>query len=484
MLRLFLLVGLSTAILFSAGNLFAGKILYDDFSSGDLDGDKWVQRTFVREIVGGKFVSTLGNRSPGMSAEHAPGLFLNSLTINRDNLNIDAIRSIECDITITASKLDRAPGSQSYAHIGGTFYSTNPTGGGTGDIWAEVGIGDRGNGGLEVFAGVAEFLDDNYQSWNLVGDVTLIGPLSNVKYPVTYTLKLVYDGNNGFEFWANGSRTSLTGPDYMGVSYGKYKRLETVIKATDGANNGYIAAQFDNVYLNNQPTVFDDFSAERIDTAKWENKEWIRDVSGGYLRAAIPGAGSNETVNTVLTEKDAPYVEAKVLIDSSTQLSSGAWGVGRIQGYYFNDTQPPGEATKYAGDYFVQVRLKYDGAGRRTADVFVDRTDNPDETAWTSKFAYTFPVTIELDTYYTLFIRYLEKERKFIFGCGDETVQWDIPSDINTIYPAYGAHRLLRSRVYLDTGETGFIKARFDDVYIEKKNKMNPAVLLLLLKEQ
>lgn len=484
MLRLFLLAWLSTSILVSTGDLFAGKILYDDFSSGDLDGDKWIQRIYVREVIGGKFVSKLGNRSPDMGAEFAPGLFMNSLEINRDNVDIDAIHSIECDITVTASKLDSAPGSQSYARIGGIFYSANPTGGGTGDIWAELGIGDRGNGGLEVFAIVAEFQDDNYQSWNFVGDVTLIGPLSNLNYPVTYTLKLVYDGSNGFEFWANGSRTSLTGPEYRDVSYGKNKQLETIIKATDGDNNGYIAAQFDNVYLNNQPTVYDDFTADRIDTAKWENKEWIREVTDGYLRAAIPGAGSNKTVNTVLTVKDTPYLEAKVLIDSRTQLSSGARGIGRIQGYYFNDSQSPGETTKYAGDYFVQVRLRYDGDGRRSADVFVDRTDNPDETEWTLKFAYTFPVTIELDTYYTLFIWYLEKDRKFIFGCGDETVHWEIPSDIKTIYPAYGEHRLLRSRVYLDSGETGFIKARFDDVYIEKKNKMNPAVPFLLLMDK
>ena len=62
---------LSTVILFSAGNLFAGKRLYDDFSTGNLDGRKWKQRTYVNKIVDGQYVSKLGNRSPGMKIGRA-----------------------------------------------------------------------------------------------------------------------------------------------------------------------------------------------------------------------------------------------------------------------------------------------------------------------------------------------------------------------------------------------------------------------------
>ena len=246
---LFLMAFLSTLVLFSAGNLFAGKTLYDDFSTGHLDGKKWFQRTLVREIVDGQFVSKLGNRSPGMGAEFVPGLFMNSLLINPNFINPHTINSIQCDITIVESKLDSAPNSESYARIGGIFYSTDSTGGGKGDVWAELGIGDRGNGGLEIFGIIAEFLDDNYQSWNLTGPITIIGPINNVTYPITYTLKLIYNGNNGFEFWANNSSNSSTGPAYQDLPYGKNKTLETVIKATDGSNNGYISAKFDDVTL-------------------------------------------------------------------------------------------------------------------------------------------------------------------------------------------------------------------------------------------
>ena len=476
---LFLMALFPTLILFSAGNLFAGKTLYDDFLTGYIDGKKWYQRTYVNEIVNGQYVSKLGNRSPGMSAEIAPGEFLNSLRFGSP----DSINSVKCDITIVDAKLDSAPGSQSFARIGGFFYSANLTGGGTGDVWAAVGIGDRGNGGVEIFGIIVESMDDNYQSWRPVDSVTLIGPLINVSYPVTYTLRIVYDGKNGFEVWANNISGSMTGPEHKGSSVGKTKTLDTIILSANGSNDGYISAKFDNVYINNSSEIYDNFAADRIDPAKWADSEWVREPSGGYLRAAVRGADSNRSVNTVLTEKDAPYLEAKVRIDSDSELSEDAYGIGRIQGYYFNDTQPPGEDTRYKGDYFFQVRLRYNSDDTLVANVFIDRSDDENENVMSRIYSHQFSTTINLDTYYTLSIRFVEKERRFIFGCNGETVQWVIPSEITTIYPAYGEHRTLRSRVYLVTGQTGYIKVRFDDVYIEKKGKFNPSTPLLLLGE-
>jgi hypothetical protein len=483
---LFLMAFLSTLVLFSAGNLFAGKTLYDDFSTGHLDGKKWFQRTLVREIVDGQFVSKLGNRSPGMGAEFVPGLFMNSLFINPNFINPHTINSIQCDITIVESKLDSAPNSESYARIGGIFYSTDSTGGGTtgggkGDVWAELGIGDRGNGGLEIFGIIAEFLDDNYQSWNLTGPITIIGPINNVTYPITYTLKLIYNGNNGFEFWANNSSNSSTGPAYQDLPYAKTKKLETVIKATNGSNNGYISAKFDDVYINNQPTVYDDFSTDLIDPAKWEDKEKVREASNGYLRANIPGDGSTQQVNTTLTEEDAPYIEAKVRIDSDSVLSDGADGIGRLQGYYYNESRGPGSGQDYnlnEKDVFAQIRLRYRSDGTRSADALIHRSDEADESSWTELLNHTFSTPISLDTYYTLSIRF--EGKKLIFGCAGETAEYNITTET---YPPYGKHRQLKSRVYLDQGETGYIKVRFDDVYIEKKVKFMPSTPLLLLNE-
>ena len=445
--------------------------LYDDFSSGYIDGDKWRKRGYVREIVNGELILKMGNRSPGMELEFVPGLFINHIDVNPNFINPHTINSIQCDITIVESKLDSAPNSESYARIAGIFYSTDSTGGGTtgggkGDVWVELGIGDRGNGGLEVFGLVYEFLEDNYQSFLLIDSVTILGPINNVTYPITYTLKLIYDGNNSFEFWANNISDSLTGPAYQDLPYEKPIKLETVIKTTDGSNNGYISAKFDDVYINNQLTVYDDFSTDLIDPEKWNDIDLVREASNGYLRANIIGYGSYRYIGTGLSYRNAPYLEAKARIDSSSQMATGAYGVGRIQGYYYNDSRGPGSGQPYnlhEGDVFAQVRVRHNGDGTNRAEAFVHRSDNAEESSFTELFSHIFTIPINLDTYYRVSIWFVGNQ--LIFGCDGETITYDISTPI---YQAYEVHRSLRSYVTnLGPGETGYIKASFDDVVVE-----------------
>ena len=158
--KLHFVLFLSICILISSGDVFAGKTLYDDFSTKYLDGKKWYQRNYVREIVNGQFVSKIGNRSPGMGAEVIPGIFRNHLPFATPEAleTLDDIKIIECDITVVETQLDSAPGSRSSAIIFGYFYNINTSGGAIGDILALLRIGDRGNGGLEASWVVVEVL--------------------------------------------------------------------------------------------------------------------------------------------------------------------------------------------------------------------------------------------------------------------------------------------------------------------------------------
>jgi hypothetical protein len=472
---LLLMALLSTVILFSAGNLFAGKTLYDDFSTGYLDGRKWFQRTYVREIVAGQLVSKIGNRSPGMNAEVLPGIFRNHLPI----ANPETINSIECEITIVETKLDSATDSKSFAKIAGYFYSKNETGGATGDIFSHIMIGDQGNGKLEAFWEVQEMLSDDTRIWSVIESGTISDFDTSIIDP-PYKVKISYDGDRTFSFIVNDLYTdSYIGPIKKRAAVAQWKGISTGINATNGSNNGYVSAKIDNVYINDEPTVYDDFSDPLIDLTNWQWSEWVRDPSNGYLQANIIGFGNNQTVNTYLTEKDAPYLEAKVRIDSNTVLSEGAYGIGRIQGYYYNDSRGPesGQSyNKYEGDVFVQIRLQYTSDGALSADAFVHRSNDENESSFTELFSHNFSTLISLDTYYTFSVRF--EGKKLIFECERETVGYNITTPI---YPAYGEHRLLRSRVYLNSGQTGYIKVRFDDVYIGKKGKFNPSVPLLLL---
>jgi hypothetical protein len=420
-----------------------------------------------------------------MGAEVIPGIFRNHLPLAEPagSQTLDDIKSIECEVTVVEAQLDSAPGSRSHALIFGFFYNKNTEGGATGDIMALVRIGERGNGGLEASWVVVELLSDDGQQERVLdgGLGTLVGP-GTLQYDTPYKLKLSYDGNETFRFsiFVNSTEyvANFTGPQKERPAVTALKSISTGIDAVNGSNNGYVSAKFDNVFINDT-TAYDDFESNLIDTAKWNWNEWVREPSDGYLRAGIIGYESTRTVNTYLTEKDAPYLEAKVSIDSGSQLSPGAYGVGRIQGYYYNDSRGPGSGqsyNQYEGDVFVQVRLRYNSEGTLSANAYVDRSDDANQGSFTNLFSHDFPIAIALDTYYTLSIRF--EGNKLTFGCNSETAEYNITTPT---YPAYGEHRLLRSRAYLGSGQIGYIETHFDDVYIEKKVRFNASIPIMLL---
>jgi len=473
-------------ILFSTGTLGAEKILYDDFSTGYLDGEKWRQRNYVLEIVGGQLVSKIGNRSPGMSAEVLPGIFRNHLPFAPPTPTapetLDDIKIIECEITIVEAIRDNAPDSRSGAMIFGYFYNKNGTGSAIGDILALLAIGDRGNGGLEAYWVAVEALTDDAQTEGFLDGDTILGP-GPLQYGTPYKLKISYDGDKRFDFSIFVGSTEYTdffiGPDKNGIAITSLKSISTGIDATNGSNNGFVSAKIDNVHINDEGTVYDDFSDPLIDLTNWRWDEWVREPSNGYLRANIIGNGSTEWVNTSLIEKDAPYLEAKVYIDSSSQLSPGAVGVGRVQGYFYNESRGPGSGqayNEYEGNVFVQLQLNYNSDGSLIAKAYADRSNNENQNDWTNLFSHDFSVPIALDTFYTLSIKF--EGKKLIFNCAGESVEHNITTPT---YPAYDEYRSIQTRLYLDSGETGYMKVRFDDIYIEKKVMFNPSVPVLLL---
>lgn len=468
---------LAVLMLFSTANVFAATALYDDFSGTYIDGEKWYQREYVREIVDGEFVSKLGNRSPGMNAEIWPGLFLNHLPFS----NPSTITAIECDVTVNDIKPDSVADSISGATLIGYFYNTNASGGATGDIVAFFTIGKiNGSENIEAFWKVIEIMSDDLSTTRII-DNGIIDDFDSVATQPPYRTKISYDGTNQITFEVASHEYTYVGPSRERAAVTQFKSLSTGIGAVNGSDNGYISASFDNVYINGEGSVYDDFSSPVIDQSKWQYREFVREQTGGYLRSNIIGSDSTQTLNTHLTDKSTPYFEAKALIESDTALDPGAIGIARLQGYYYNDSRGPGSGLDhnvYEGDVFVQIRLVCDSERNLNAVAYVDRSNDANESSYTNLFAHGFSTVIAFDTYYTLSIRF--DGQKLIFGCDGETAEYNI---VSPIYPAYGEHRLLRSRLYLDSGEYGYIKTRFDDIFIEKSTSLSPAIPLLLLDE-
>lgn len=459
--RTFLMTLLLTMFLFFISNLCAEIKLYDDFSTGYIDGGKWRQREYVREIIDGEFVFKLGNRSPGMGAEGPPGYFCNDLPF----ANPETINSIEVDVTIVETQLDSAPGSKSFIRIHGRYYNRNQEGGASGNIIAQLMIGEQGNGKVEAFWEVWETTSDDNSTWDVIGNGTISDFDSTIITP-PYNVKLLYDGDNTFVFTINDTYTdSFSGPEKRREALDAWKVISAGIRADNGLNNGFVHGKIDNVYIYNGSEVYDDFSSPMIDLSKWNYAEFIREASNGYLRANIIGFGSTRIATTHLSYKSAPFFESKVRIDSTSQLSQGAYGVGRLQGYYYNDSRGPDSGLPYnlyEGDVFAQIRLKIDSDGALLAEAFIHRSNDANESSFTELFHYIFTTTILIDTYYTLSIQF--EGDQLIFGCDGEMVSYDIGTPV---YPAYGIHRHLRSVIYLDSEESGYINASYDDVTVE-----------------
>jgi len=446
---------------------FAGRTLYDDFSENFIDNKKWIGSEIVREVASGKLLSKIGTTRPG--------LLLNHTTLQ----NPSSINTIQSDITVVASNPNTGLNSLSYAIVIGLFYNTQSSGGGTGDIHAGTFIGNRGSG-LEAWWEVAEYLDDIYTSFKILDTGTLIGP-GTLCYDTPYTAKIEYDGDNGFDFTVAGVGGAYTGPSRLRPPVGEFKSLSTGITSPYpyGSGVGFSSALFDNVYINNEGTVYDDFSTSPLDQTKWSVDETVLEIASGKLRLNIQGVNNQSQVTLRLFDDDAPYLETKVRIESDTQLSPGASGVARIQGFYYNDSRGPGSGqdyNKYEDDVFVQILLQLDSNGDLKARAWVQKSEDTNQTIFTTLFDQYFTTPIQFDTDYVLSIEYTNSQ--LIFKCNAEILSYAITTPE---YSAYGEHRALRSRVYLDPGESGYIKAQFDDVYV--KTKAMPWMPLLLLDE-
>ena len=434
-------------------NVFAAKELYDDFSGTYIDSQKWNYREFVREIVAGKLVSKIGNN------------MFNGKARNKTSFqNPESINAIQCEIEVVETNLDTGNNPISFARIGGFLYNTQAAGGATGDIWAQVLIGDRGSG-LEAFWEVSEALDDDLYDWEKKGSGTLIGPdpPDNLKYGTAYTAKLEYVGNNVVKFTVAGVSHSFSGPERQREPMNQHKQLGTGIDADGGSGIGYASASFDNVYINNAASPYDTFDTAPLNPGNWKTLEEVREISDGKLRINAQADGAIKAQSGMLTNYDTSYLEAKVAVKSDSQLSTGALAYTRIDGYFYNDSHGPGSGQDYngyEGNVQAQTRIMLHDDDSMVATAAVFRIDNPGNYLATRLYDQDFPISINFDSLYTLSIDFTGSA--FTFKCNNETLRYSVTTPI---YKPYNEGRWLVSRVYADLGETGYMKVDFDDVY-------------------
>jgi hypothetical protein len=428
--------------------------LYDDFSDTYIDTHRWSSRELVREISGGQLVSKLGNSSSGSTRNATVFQFP------------ETISTIECQITIVETQLDTGDNPASFARIGGIFYNTQVAGGATGDIWAEVMIGDRGNG-LEAFWEVEETLNDDNTAWSVVGSGTIVLP-GTLNYGTAYSVKLAYDGNNNFTFSVDELTNSFVGPAYQREPVIQHKQLATGIDGGIDLGTGYVHALFDDVHVNNDINTFDDFANAPLDPTLWNSRETVRELTGDHkLLLAAHSEGQREQ-STLTFPSFQPYVETKVLFSDESNVSNGAFGRARIDGYFFNDTHGPGEYIGYEGNVWAHVNIDLFDDGSLRAACYVGKSLNADESDWADVFWDEFSIPIQTNREYTLGIHYTGTH--FIFMCKDNVTS-EVHYKTHEIeaanqYPAYNQSTSLRTRTYGNGSGNGYMKVEFDDAHV------------------
>lgn len=277
------------------------------------------------------------------------------------------------------------------------------------------------------------------------------------------------------EIWSSGvTGTSIA---YGGPAFepGKPYRWEVAANDTVG-NSGNAQGLF--IYYPSRKvadTWYDRFDEPSIDRMKWgiwyDQRIQAREIVDGELRLDVESNPStDQRVNLHMTETALlTQLEAKVLVESGTVMQNGAWGYARIAGTFYNENRGPDSGNDYDGfldDVWVELKLKTtDTEGKLKANAYVERSANADFSQGTALFNQDLPTLLDYDTAYVLKITLQQSPNQIVFDCNGEQTTFALPE---TIYEPNGRDYKLRTRVYANGDQYGYMRARYDDVYIDK----------------
>ena len=226
-------------------NVYVNGSLYDDFdgapfSGPRLDPTKWGgdMLEHVRESAGGRLVSKAAAAGAAGNAMGSVARFVNQ----------NAVTAIRADVTVTEFQ---STGSFAQARLVGSVYNDGtgtPDGGFTGDVAGYLRLYSQNGSPLRVNFLVYRCTNAQCSAGTVLLDNT--GPAVNLGQ--TYTLLLAWDGSV-FTYGIDG--TPLTFDPKPAVPpvkppMGHFKALESVASVETPGGDGYIAATYDNVYVN------------------------------------------------------------------------------------------------------------------------------------------------------------------------------------------------------------------------------------------
>jgi hypothetical protein len=434
------------------------SIVYDDFSGPYIDRKKWRQGESVREIVGGKLVLKTASSNP-ISIGSYPVRFGTDMVFP----DPASITSISADVAITESAI--VNNGYPRAYIGGRWFNDGAGAPGTdmtGDIWAEVNLTGTPTGPVARWS-VSRYTNASGSTYTVLGGANFTTPITP---GTSYPLSISYNSGTNLLTFMVGTELKTFGhsdglPDWSRNTNVPWNALTTRVQVNDANSSGYIASTFDNVRINGDPDLYDDFSSPTINPAKWTNYEFVREITGGQLRSK----SRSSTVSTVSFSNSLEFpnpnliknLQAKVT-PVAYQNSEGAEAKARLSGIFYNDGTPGG--TGYIGDVQPEIRIGLTGT-TPTASWIVWRFTNSAGTTATTLDSGSFTTPITLGDPYTLFLGW--DGNRFTFKINGEGAHY---TPTTCIFPPNTPWKTIGTRISNNVAKEATIEALFDDVMV------------------
>ncbi len=380
------------------GDAFVAKI------SGDLiDHTKWANLDFIRRVENGALHSAV--RSYGNVLSNSLGL-----------VDLSGVTTIKSGVIVNALDNNLA---FTRARVGGFFYND-----GSGDIWAEVSIGEDINGGLKGRYYVMRCL--NPPECDIRNDLLYVEPWGSVNLGEPHTLSITYNGGNsftfGFDLFSPVTRTVTLAPYSAPPNY-QFKGVGTRVGAPflvlGPGQGGYVDAIFGDISVNGILKPISDING-MIDKSVWTPLEFAREqVSDGVFGMAFRNYGSTASNN--LSFINAPGIkELQADLTVEDLIHDGAEPAARLYGFFYNDGTVGGGAI---GDIVAAVGIRHIGTDPVGFYVITRCTAAACNltTEYTNLYYYLDPLTIGPDLVgkpHRVSIRYDDSSNPptFIFG--------------------------------------------------------------------
>ena len=399
--------------------------------------------------------------------------------------NATDLSAIEANIAVVSVK---DGGSKATASLEGYYYNrtfTNPADQ-TGDVFATVSIGDRGNG-LEAWWEIHESTHPTFDTWDVFDTGTLIGPGLNLN--TVYDAKIVYNGGRMFNFTANGTTIAgVSGPSRAGDA--NFRGLNLSASTHRLGTNPSIHATFDDVSVGNNP--LDDFSSGRpiLSRAAWANhsravvlSSRVDPAVSGKLFMFVSDMGlirtGSATTDLYLRERNPNRIEALFSISSDSDLDPNMRGRARLNGYAYNERRDGGVgALLYDGcdgDVWVEVEIQLQGTLSASALARSELSNCGDVDTVLISEIFTKPLAF--DTQYLLWIE--RDGNRLRLGLDDEVYEHTITTPTYDPSPAAGkGFRRLSSRIQGSltsdiNGADAVFQMLVDNVYIISNDENN-----------